>query len=194
MRYSDLIEKTKNLPLGKHVIGEIATGRVIINNVGVRHHYMSQRPEFRMVIESGNKVYTPRHSDFLSDYMLKCECRPDLRLALSDACDAVCNGAAPSELKETKKLPPFFSEVTDASWSYQTSSFQTGGLSTELFLNGLQALIRVYDLNDPELKAPEAFRKAFLDAQAGKPIAEAAQRLRPQIKGGKRYFDRLERA
>lgn len=194
MRYSDLIEKTKNLPLGKHVVAELATGRVMIHNVGTRHHYMSQRPEYRLVIETGGKTYTPRHSDFLTDYMLKCECRPDLRLALSEACDAMCNGAAASELKENKKLPPYFGEVNDATWSYQTSNFQTGGLSTELFLNGLQALIRVFDLNDPELKAPEAFRKAFLDAQAGKSVAEAAQRLRPQIKGGKRYFDRLERA
>lgn len=194
MRYSDLIEKTKNLPLGKHIIGEFATGRVLIHNVGSRHHYMSPRPEFRVVVETGGKTYTPRHSDFLSDYVLKCECRPELRLALSDACDALCNGASPSELKESKKLPAYFSEVTDASWSYQTSSFQTGGLSTELFLNGLQALIRVHDLNDPELKAPEAFRQAFLDVQGGKSVAEASQRLRPQIKGGKRYFDRLERA
>ncbi|NUO20131.1 hypothetical protein HUU59_11835 [bacterium] len=194
MRYSDLTEKTKNLAPGKHIIGEYGTGRVIIHNVGTRHHYMSPRPEYRLIIETGGKSYSPRHSDFLTDYLLKCECRPELRLALSEACDAVCNGAGPSELKESGKLPPHFSEVSDATWTYQTSNFQTGGLSTELFLNGLQALIRVYDLNDPELKAPEAFRKAFLDVQGGKSVAEASQRLRPQIRGGKRYFDRLERA
>lgn len=194
MRYSDLIEKTKALPLGRHVINEVPTGRIIIQNVGSRHHYLSDRPEYRLMVESGGKSFTPRHSDFLSDYLLKCECRPELRLPLSEACDAVCNGMSPSEQIEHKKLPAFFSEATMDTWSYQTSGFQTGGLSTELFMYGLQALIRVSDLNDPELKAPEAFRKAFLDVQGGKPVDEAAQRLRPQVRGGKRYFDKLERA
>lgn len=101
---------------------------------------------------------------------------------------------SPVELIESKKLPATFAEVNRDTWSYQTSSFQTGGLSTELFMYGLQALIRVYDMNDPELKAPEAFRKAFLDVQGGMSVQDAAQRLRPQVRGGKRYFDKLERA
>lgn len=194
MRYSDLVEKTKNLSRGKLVIAELETGRVIIHNVGVRHHYMSTRNEYRLIIEIGGKTYTPRHSDFLSDYILKCECRPELRLALSDSCDAVCNGMSPTEIREAKKLPLQFSEVNDASWSFQTSAFQTGGLPTDLFLAGLQAQIRVFDMNDPTLKAPERFREAFLLVQKGISVAEAAQTLRPQILGGKRYFDRLERA
>lgn len=194
MRYSDLIEKTKDLPLGKHVVTELSTGRIIIQNTGTRHHYLSPRPEYRLSIESGGKSFAPRHSDFLSDYLLKCDCRPELRLPLSEACDAVCNGMSPSEQIENKKLPAYFSEVNRDTWSYQTSGFQTGGLSTELFMYGLQAMIRVYDLNDPELKAPEAFRKAFLDVQGGGTVPDAVQRLRPQIRGGKRYFDKLERA
>jgi hypothetical protein len=194
VRYSDLIEKTKDLSLGNHVIHELQSGRVVIQNVGSRHQYMSARPEFRLIVESGGKSFTPRHSDFLSDYLLKCDCRPDIRLPFSEACDAVCNGMSPSEQIENKKLPQFFAEANKETWSYQTSSFQTGGLSTELYMYGLQALIRVYDLNDPELKAPEAFRKAFLDVQGGASVSEAAQRLRPQVRGGKRYFDKLERA
>lgn len=194
MRYSDLVEKTRNLSRGKHVIAELETGRVIIHNVGVRHHYMSTRNEYRLIIEIGGKTFTPRHSDFLSDYILKCECRPELRLALSDSCDAVCNGMSPTEIRDAKKLPLHFSEVNDASWSYQTSAFQTGGLPTDLFLAGLQAQIRVFDLNDPALKAPEKFREAFLLVQKGALVSEAAQSLRPQVFGGKRYFDRLERA
>lgn len=194
MRYSDLVEKTKNLPRGKHVIAELETGRVLIQNVGVRHHYMAPRDEFRLIVECGAKTFTPRHSDLLADYLLKCECRPELRLALSEACDALCNGAGPSELLSSKKLPVHFSEVTQASWSFQTSAYQSGGLPTDVFLCALQGQIRVFDLNDPALKAPEAFRKAFLDVQQGHPVSEAAQRLRPQVLAGKRYFDRLERA
>ncbi len=194
MRYPDLVERTNNLPFGSHVVTELETGQVLIHNVGVRHHYMSQQPEFRLTIETAGKIYSPRHSDFLTDYLLKCESRPELRLALSEACDAVCNGAAPREMIESKKLPAYFSEVSDKTWSYQTSSFQVGGLSTELFLYGLQAMIRVYDLNDPEFKAPEAFRKSFLDVQSGDSAHEAAAKLKPQFRSGKRYFDRLERA
>ncbi|MBK6911580.1 MAG: hypothetical protein IPK53_02650 [bacterium] len=194
MRYLDLTEKTKSLPLGKHVIAELETGRVTIENVGSRHHYMSPRSEYRLVIETGGKRFTPRHGDFLSDVQLKSETRPDLRLALFDSCDALCNGAAPSELMTSKKLPAYFGDITPESWSLQSTQQQMGGLSTELLLHGLQGLIRVFDLNDPTLKAPETFRKAFLDLQGGMPPHEAAQRLRPQVMGGKRYFDALERS
>ncbi|MBK6765099.1 MAG: hypothetical protein IPG71_01965 [bacterium] len=182
------------MPHGKYSIAELETGRVSIHNVGVRHHYMAPRDEFRLIIECGGKSFTPRHSDMLADYVLKCECRPELRLALSEACDALCNGAGPSELFAVKKLPLHFSEISQASWSYQTTSFQAGGLPTDIFLCALQGQIRVFDLNDPALKAPEAFRKSFLDVQQGQPVSVAAQRLLPQVMAGKRYFDRLERA
>lgn len=193
MRYSDLVLKTSGLPLGKHLIAELETGIILIHNTGSRHHYMTARDEYRLIVETGGISFTPRHSDFLSDYLLKCDCRPELRLSLSEACDALCNGAGPSELIASKNLPKFFSEIGNDTWSYQTSSYQSGGLSTELFLYGLQGLIRTYDLNDPTVNAPEAFRKAFLELQSGAGVPDVSQRLRPQVRAGKRYFDGLER-
>lgn len=194
MRYSDLIEKTKSLPVGKHVIAELESGRVLIDNVGTRHHYLSPRPEYRLVIEADGKRFTPRHSDFLSDVLLKSEAKPEFRLALFDACDALCNGAGPSEILQSKKLPASFGAADSKNWPYQSTQQQTGGLTTELLLYGLQGMIRVMDLNDPTLKAPETFRKAFLELQGGATPFDAAQRLRPQVKAGKRYFDAVERA
>lgn len=193
MRYSDLVQKTTNLPLGKHPIAELEVGSVLIHNTGARHHYLTARDEYRLIVQTGGKVFAPRHSDFLADYVLKCECRPELRLALSEACDALCNGASPSELLTSKNLPQRFSEAASATWSFQTSAYQTGGLPTALFLHGLQGLIRVYDLNDSSLRAPEAFRQSFLELQSGAQIQAAAQRLCPQVRPGKRYFDRVTR-
>lgn len=167
---------------------------MLIQNVGQRHIFLSPRDEYRLLIETGGKTFAPRHSDFLTEYLLKCECRPDLRLPLSEACDALCNGASPSEMISSKHLPAYFSVVSQETWTMQTSSFQSGGLPTDLFLYGLQGLIRVYDLNDPELRAPEAFRKAFLELQSGHSVQEASLRLKQAVRPGRRYFDRVERS
>ncbi|MCC6476952.1 hypothetical protein IT157_07835 [bacterium] len=194
MLYSDLVNKTRQLAQGAHVIYNLESGKVIIQQVGVRHHYLTQNPEYRLAIEVGGKRFTPRHTDFLSDYLLKVEARPELRLALSDACDALCNGAKPSELIEQKKLPANFADEGLATWTFQTSSYQTGGLPTALLLCGLQCLIRVYELNDPNFNAREEFRKAFLEIQGGAKIEQIGKKLMPHVRPGKRYFDKLERA
>jgi hypothetical protein len=155
--------------------------------------YMSDRPEFRLLLLMNGKQFTPRHSDFFTDLQLKLEIRPDLKLHLVESCEALCNGADPVETAKSHSFPDYFSKPGDETWTLQTTMYQTGGLPTEIFFCGLQCLIRVYDLNDPALGAPEAFRKAFVNLEKAMPVIEAVKHLKPQVLPGKRYFDRVER-
>jgi hypothetical protein len=189
MLYTDLVAKTTNLTIGQHTIYEIEGNRVVISNLGVAHPGRAQKDEYLLELFVNGRNMVPRHSDFFTDYQLKCEVRPDLHLQLSEACEHLCNGANPLELISSKRLPDFFAEPTNADWSLQTSMYQTAGLSTKLFLCGLQGLIRVQDLNDHNLKAPEAFRVAFVDLSKGKSLLDVVKPLHPQVTPGKRYFD-----
>jgi hypothetical protein len=195
MHFTDLVTHTSALPVGRHVIYDLPEGKVIIRNVGILHPSLSPNPAYRLHLYVGGREVMPRHTDFFSDYLLKVQIRPDLRLPLSEACEQVCNGASPQSLMSSvsKHLPRFFAEAGDATWTFQTSEDETGGLPTEVFLCGLQTLIRVYELNGFLDKPREAFRQVFLALEQGKPLPEVVQQLRPEVRPAKRYFNRLER-
>jgi hypothetical protein len=193
MHYSDLVHRTASLPPGPHVIYDLSDGKVEIRNLGVRHHDLSPLPEFRLFLRYDGREMMPRHADFFSDYLLKIETRPELRLPLTEACEQVCNGLAPSGIMASKHLPKRFSEVGESTASLQISMDQSAGLPTELFLCGLQGLIRVFELNRWLDNPPEAFRQAFLGLEKGQPFVEVIGRLQPQIRPAKYYFDRTQR-
>lgn len=194
MLYTDLISKTANLAVGRHMIYEFDHDQVIIHNIGISHPQRSPRNEYLLEMFVHGRLLAPRHSDFFTDYLLKCEVRPELHLALTEACEHICNGADPVELISAKRLPENFSEPEEANWSLQNSMYQTAGFSTKLFLCGLQGLIRVRDLSDASIKAPEAFRVAFVDLSKGKSLLDVVKPLQPQVLPGKRYFDTYYRA
>jgi hypothetical protein len=189
MHYSDLIQHTASLPLGRHVIYSLPEGQVLIRNLGVRHPSMSALPEYRLLLSVDGRERTPRHSDFFVDYLLKVETRPDLRLPLTEACEHVCNGASPQGLLSSKRLPAQFSEPSEKTWSMQKSQDQTAGLPTELFLCGMQGLIRVWELNQVIVNGLETFRKAFLGLEKGEALNDVVKSLEPQVPPGKRYFN-----
>jgi hypothetical protein len=193
MHYSDVAHRTASLPLGRHILYDLPEGKVEIRNLGVRQPDLSPLPEFRLYLYVDGREMSPRHEDFFSDYLLKVETRPELRLPLTEACEQVCNGLAPSGLITSKRLPKRFAEVGEDTNSMQTSMYQTGGLPTELLLCGLQGLIRVFELNRWLDNPPEAFRQAFLGLEKGEPFVEVVGRLSPQIRPAKYYFDRSER-
>ena len=193
MHYSDLVARTASLPIGTHLLYELPDGRIEIRNMGVRHPLLAPKPEYRLYVTVAGRVICPRHSDFFVDYLLKIEARPDLRLPLTEACEQVCNGVSPQQLMEHKRLPRLFAEVGESTIALQKTLEQTGGLPTEVFLCGLQGLIRVYDLNRSLEKVPEAFRHAFLRLEKGEPYVVVARDLQPKVMPGKRYFNRLAR-
>ncbi|MDD5089114.1 MAG: hypothetical protein PHI18_10015 [bacterium] len=193
MHYTDLILRTTDLPPGRHVIYEFPEGTIVLANVGLRHPDLAPRDEFRLVVLMDGRELTPRHGDFFADFQLKIEARPDLRLALAEACEQICNGQSPLSMIASKHLPTRFAETGEATWHLQTSMDQTAGLPTALCLCGLQTLIRVYELNDFLPNAPEAFRAVFLGLEQGQPLPQLLRTLQPQVKPGHRYFDRLER-
>jgi hypothetical protein len=193
MRYPDLVEKAKQLPVGKHVLYGLKSGRVIFHNVGVRHPYLANHDEYRVLIQINGNEYCPRHADLFTDFLLKLDVQPDQRVKLTDACELVCNEASPSDVITRYGFPTLFAKVGQETWTYQTSAYQTGGLPTELLFYGLQVMILVYHMNDPALHASEAFRKVFVDLSHAIPLHEAVRHLQPQVRPGKRYFDRLDR-
>jgi hypothetical protein len=193
MHYTDLITRTRALAEGPHLIYELADGKVEIRNTGVRQAMLSPRPEFRVYLHVDGRELCPRHSDFFTDYLLKIETRPELRLVLTEACEQVCNGMSPQHMLAAKRLPLRFAEVGEETWSLQTSAYQTAGLPTEVFLCGLQCLIRVYELNQFVDKPTEAFRKAYLGLEKGELLPNVVQLLFPQVKPEKRYYNRVER-
>ncbi len=193
MRYTDLITHTSSLSVGKHVIYDLEDGKVIIRNMGQRNWMMSELPEHRLYLLAGGREYAPRHSDFISDYLLKLETRPALHLSLADAAEQVCNGADPVELMTSKKLPRRFSTLNDETWSLQTSEYQTGGLPTAIFLAGLQTLIRVCELNKSLERSAEAFRQAFVNLEKGLPVLDVVNSLQPKVMPKKVYFNQTER-
>ncbi|MBI5058640.1 hypothetical protein HZB60_02525 [candidate division KSB1 bacterium] len=193
MFYKDLIPKTAALAAGRHVIYALNDGRVEIRNVGRRHHSLAAQPEFRLHLHFDQRELTPRHSDFFSDFLLKIETRHELRLALTETCELVCNGSDPIESAQHHKLPAYFAEWGEGTWSFQMGMYQTGGLPTEVFLCGLQTLIRVYQLNDPTRNWPELYRVGFVNLEKGQPLLDVVRSLAPIVRPGKRYFDRQER-
>jgi hypothetical protein len=193
MHYSDLVLKTTNLPLGRTTVYDLPEGRIEIRNLGVRNPMLSPRTEYRLHLDVDGRELTPRHGDFFSDYLLKVETRPDLHLTLTEVCEQVCNGLGPSGLISSKRLPRRFAEVTDQTAMMQTGMQQTGGLPTEVFLCGLQTIIRVYDLNEWLPNPAEAFRKAFLALEKSERFVDVVATLQPQIMPAKRYFDRVQR-
>jgi hypothetical protein len=193
MHYTDLITRTQALAAGPHLIYELPDGKVEIRNTGVRQAMLSPRPEFRVYLHVDGRELCPRHSDFFTDYLLKIETRPELRLVLTEACEQVCNGLSPQHVMASKRLPRRFAEASEETWPLQTSAYQTAGLPTEVFLCGLQCLIRGDELNQFVDKPTEAFRKAFLGLEKGEPLPAVVQALVPQIKPEKRYYNRLER-
>ena len=194
MRYPDLLRHVRELLVGRHKLCDVEGGEIVIHNTGVRHPDLSDRHEFRLLLRSNGRCYAPRHTDFFSDFLLKLDAQPDQRLSLTDACEQVCNEADPVTVLEKRGFPKYFSKPGEETWNLQTSSHETAGLSTEMLFHGLQAMVAVYDVNDPPLKAPEAFRKVFVDLSHGIPLHEAVAHLQPAVRPGKRYFDRFERA
>lgn len=193
MHYSDLVQRTNSLAAGSHIIYDLPVGKVEIRNLGVRHPDLSPQPEYRLYLYYDGREMVPRHGDFFSDYLLKTETRPELRLPLTEACEQVCNGMGPTGIMTTKRLPSRFADVGEQTHRMQTSLYQTGGLPTELFLCGLQGLIRVFDLNRWVDNPPEAFRKAFLGLEKGQPYVDVVRALHPAVRPEKYYFDRTER-
>lgn len=193
MHYSDLVAHTSKLPVGRHIIYSLPEGKVEIQNTGLRNPSLSPLSEYRLYLYLDNRQLAPRHGDFFTDYLLKVEARPDLHLPLTEACEQVCNGSSPQTTVTSKRLPRWFSEVNDNTISFQKSQDQTAGLPTELFLCGLQGLIRVYQLNDYVSNASEAFRTAFLGLEKGQPFIEVVKPLSPQVRPDKRYFNGLKR-
>jgi len=194
MHYADLVRHTSSLGIGPHIVYDLPEGKIEIRNLGVRHRDLSSRDEFRLYLHVNGREITPRHGDFFTDFMLKTEARPDLHLPLMEACEQLCNGLDPQGLITSKRFPKTFSESGEATWSLQTSSQQTAGLPTALFLHGLQALIRVYELNGWLDNPQEAFRGVFLKMEKGESPVETLRPLQPLVRAGKRYFDRLERS
>ena len=193
MRYLDLVNHTSSLPVGQNVIHDLEDGQVIIRNMGQRNWMMSELPEHRLFLHADGRELAPRHSDFIYDYLLKLETRPELKLAFCEAAEQVCNGADPVELMSLKKLPRRFSTLNDATWSLQTSEYQTGGLPTAIFLAGLQTLIRVYELNKSLDHPAEAFRQSFVNLEKGKSVLEVVNSLQPKVMPKKVYFNQTER-
>jgi hypothetical protein len=193
MHYSDLVVHTAKLSVGRHVIYDLPEGKVVIQNAGVRNNGLSSLPEYRLYLIVDNRQLAPRHGDFFTDYLLKVEARPDLHLPLTESCEQVCNGTSPQAIMTAKRLPRWFSEVNSGTISFQKAQDQTAGLPTELFLCGLQGLIRVYELNEVVPKAAEAFRSAYLGLEKGQSFVEVVKPLSPQVRPAKHYFDGLER-
>jgi hypothetical protein len=193
MFYKDLVIKTAALAPGRHTIYSLNDGSVEIRNVGQRHYQLAPQPEFRLHLHSAQREITPRHSDFFNDFLLKIETRPELRLPLTETCELVCNGSDPVESAEHHKLPAYFAEWGEGTWSFQMSMYQTGGLPTQVFLCGLQTLIRVYQLDDATRNWPELFRVGFVNLEKGQSLLDVVNTLAPIIRPGKRYFNRRER-
>jgi hypothetical protein len=193
MRYPDLITHTTNLPVGKHVLYDLEDGKVIIRNLGQRNWMLSELPEHRLYLIADGREISPRHSDFFTDYQLKSDTRPDLRLALLEASEQTCNGADPLDYMETKNFPRRFATLNDETWSLQTSAYQTGGLPTGMYLCGLQCLIRVYELNHMLEKPGESFRQAFINLEHGLPLLGVMNGLQPKVMPKKLYFNLTER-
>jgi hypothetical protein len=193
MHYNDLVLITNTLTPGWHTIYDLPDGAVRIRNLGVRQPALSPLPEFRLYLKVDGRELTPRHSDFFVDFLLKVESRPELRLPLTESCEHVCNGASPQGLLSSKRLPRLFSELNEKSWTMQKAQDQTGGLPTEVFLCGLQVLIRVYELNRVVDDPREAFRKAYLGLEKGQALNDVIKLLEPQVMPGKRYFNALDR-
>lgn len=193
MHYKDLVTKTAVLGIGRHNVYELADGIVQLRNVGVRHPDLSPREEFRLHLIFDQRELTPRHSDFFNDFLLKIETRHEFRLALTESCELVCNGSDPVETIAHRKLPAYFAEWGESTWSYQMSMYQTGGLPTDVMLCGLQVMIRSYELNDPTRNWPELFRVAFVNLEKGQPLVDVLKTLAPIIRPGKLYFDRKQR-
>lgn len=193
MRYSGLVTETSNLPLGRHTIYDLEDGKVIIRNLGQRNWMMSELPEHRVFLYVEGREIAPRHSDIFIDYLLKIETRPELKFALLEASEQVCNDADPIELMLQKKFPRSFDTLDDDTWSLQMSMHQTGGLPTAIYLCGLQGLIRVYELNRMLEKPAEAFRRAFVNHEHGTPLLDVLNSLHPKVMPKKLYFDQTER-
>ena len=193
MRYTDLVTHTSNLAPGKHVIYNLEDGQVIIRNLGQRNWMMSEMPEHRLYLHADDREIAPRHADFIYDFQLKLDTRPELKLALFEASEQVCNGADPLELLQTKKLPARFSILNDDTWSLQTSHYQTGGLPTAIYLTGLQTLIRVYEINKQLDKPAEAFRQAFVNLEHNGSLLDVLHTLQPKVMPQKLYFNQTER-
>ena len=164
-----------------------------IRNVGQRHHSLTVQPEFRLQLWFDQREISPRHGDFFTDFLLKIETRPEFRLPLTETCELVCNGSDPLDSAQQHKLPAYFAEWGERTWSFQMSMHQTGGLPTGVFLCGLQTLIRVYQLNDPTRNWPELYRVGFVNLEKGQPLLDVVKTLAPIVRPGKRYFDRMER-
>ena len=193
MRYLDLISHTTDLSVGKHVIYNLDDGQIIIRNMGQRNWMMSELHEHRLYLHVDGRELAPRHSDYFSDYLLKLETRHELKLALLEASETVCNGGDPVELMESKHLPRHFSVLSDETWTMQTSAYQTGGLPTAIYLAGLQVLIRVYELNKQLEHPAESFRQAFVNLEKGLPLLDVLNALQPKSLPRKLYFNRTER-
>ena len=193
MRYSDLITHTSDLAVGRHVIYHLDDGRIIIRNLGQRNWMLSELPEHRLFLEVEGREIAPRHSDFFTDYRLKSDSRPDLRHALLEAGEQICNGADPLDYLEAKNFPRRFDTLDDDTWSLQMSMHQTGGLPTAIYFCGLQCLIRVYELNHMLDKPGEAFRQAFINLEHGLPLLGVLNSLRPKVMPKKLYFNLTER-
>ena len=193
MRYTDLVTHTANLTPGKHVIYDLEDGKVSIRNMGQRNWMMSDLPEHRLFLFADGREIAPRHSDFIYDFQLKLDTRPELKLTLLEASEQVCNGADPLELLQAKKLPARFSTLNDETWSMQTSAYQTGGLPTVIYLAGLQTLIRVYEINKQLDKPAEAFRQAFINLEHNGSLLDVLNTLQPKVMPKKIYFNQTER-
>jgi hypothetical protein len=114
-------------------------------------------------------------------------------LPLLEVSEQICNGSDPLELMQSGKFPRRFSQLNDDTWSLQTSAYQTAGLPTEVYLCGLQVLIRVYELNHTVEKPGEAFRQAFISLERGTPLLDVLKSLQPKPMPLKLYFDQTER-
>jgi hypothetical protein len=176
MRYTDLVTHTANLTPGKHVIYDLEDGKVSIRNMGQRNWMMSDLPEHRLFLFADGREIAPRHSDFIYDFQLKLDTRPELL-----------------ELLQAKKLPARFSTLNDETWSMQTSAYQTGGLPTVIYLAGLQTLIRVYEINKQLDKPAEAFRQAFINLEHNGSLLDVLNTLQPKVMPKKIYFNQTER-
>ena len=66
-------------------------------------------------------------------------------------------------------------------------------MPTEVYLCGLQCLIRVYELNGMLDKPGESFRQAFVNLEHGIPLLDTLNSLQPKPMPNKMYFNLTER-